>query len=102
AWRHWLELAQGSYADAHGRWVELGRMWGDSIYACVVSAGLSPSVGDAAQIVGMLTAVGVVYAAFRLPLPADQRLAVLLAATILAAPHSSLADTVLLAAAVAL
>jgi glycosyl transferase family 87 len=102
AWRHWLDLAQGTYADAHGRWVELGRMWGDSIYACAVSAGLSATFADAAQAVGMLLAVALVYRAFRLPLSPDRKLAVLLAATILAAPHSSLADTVLLAAAAAL
>ncbi len=102
AWRHWLELAQGSYDDPHGRWVELGRMWGDSIYACVVSAGLPATVADAAQGLGTLLAIGLVYAAFRLKLSGDRRIAVLLAATILAAPHSSLADTVLLGTAVAL
>src|SRR5207302_1327032 len=102
AWRHWLDLAQGSYADPHGKWVELGRMWGDSIYACIVSGGLSPALADTAQIAGMLIAVALVYAACRLPLPGDRKIAVVLAATILAAPHSSLADTVLLATAVAL
>ncbi len=102
SWRHWLDLAQASYADPHGRWVELGRMWGDSIYACVVSAGLPETVADAAQVAGMLLAIALVYGAFRLRLPGDQKIAVLLAATILAAPHSSLADTVLLATAAAL
>jgi hypothetical protein len=102
AWRHWLDLARGSYADPHGKWVELGRMWGDSIYACLVSGGASETLADAAQAAGTLGAVGLVYAAFRLNLPGDRKIAVLLAATILAAPHSSLADTVLLASAAAL
>src|SRR5205807_9822623 len=75
AWRHWLELAQASYADPHGRWVELGRLWGDSVYACVVSAGLSATIADAAQAAASLAAVGLVYAAFRLPLSTDQRIA---------------------------
>jgi alpha-1,2-mannosyltransferase len=101
-WRHWLDLAQGSYADPHGRWVELGRMWGDSIYACVISAGLPKTAADAAQTAGALLAAGFVYGAFRLRSAGDQRIAVVLACTILAAPHSSLADTVLLATAVAL
>ncbi len=101
-WRDWLQLAQGSYDDPNGNWVELGRMWGDSIYACVVAAGWPATAADAAQAAGMLAAVALVYAAFRLRLPGDQRLAALLAATILAAPHSSLADTVLLATAAAL
>jgi alpha-1,2-mannosyltransferase len=102
AWSHWLDLAQGSYADPHGRWVELGRMWGDSVYACVVSAGLPAAIADVAQAAASLLAVALVYAAFRLRFPDDQRIAVVLASTILAAPHSSLADTVLLATAAAL
>lgn len=101
-WRHWIALAVGSYGDPHSHWVEFGRLWGDSIYACAVAAGWSASAADAAQAGGMLAAIGLVYAAFRLHLAADQRIAVLLAATVLAAPHSSLADTALLAAAAAL
>src|SRR5260370_39507330 len=50
----------------------------------------------------MLLAIALVYGAFRLRLPRDQKIATLLASTILAAPHSSLADTVLLATAAAL
>jgi Glycosyltransferase family 87 len=101
-WRQWLALALGSYGDPHGHWVTFGRMWGDSVYACAVAAGWSAAAADAAQAVGMLAAVGVVYAAFRRRLSGDRRIAVLLAATLLAAPHSSLADTVLLATACAL
>ena len=102
SWRHWLDLAQASYADPQGKWVELGRMWGDSIYACLISGGASQTIADTAQAAGMLIAIGLVYGAFRLRLPGDRKIAVLLAATILAAPHSSLADTVLLATAAAL
>jgi alpha-1,2-mannosyltransferase len=102
SWRHWLDLVHGSYADPQGKWVELGRMWGDSIYACLVSAGASQTVANAAQAAGSLLGIGLVYRAFRLPLTRDQKIAVLLAGTILAAPHSSLADTVLLASAAAL
>jgi hypothetical protein len=43
-----------------------------------------------------------VYQAFRLTLPGDRKIAILLGATILAAPHSSLADTVMLAVAAVL
>jgi hypothetical protein len=102
SWRHWLDLVLGSYADPQGKWVELGRMWGDSIYACLVSGGASHTLANAAQAAGSLIGIGLVYGAFRLPLAGDQKIAVLLAGTILAAPHSSLADTVLLASAVAL
>src|SRR5260370_4005078 len=50
----------------------------------------------------MWFARAVVCGVFGLRLRGDQKIAVLLAATILAAPHSSLADTVLLATAAAL
>lgn len=102
SWRHWLALARASYDDPHGRWVELGRMWGDSVYACLASAGLPAAVADAAQLAASLLAAVLAAAAFALRLAPERRIAVLLAATVLAAPHSSLADTVLLAAAVAL
>jgi hypothetical protein len=102
SWRHWLLLAQASYADPQGKWVELGRLWGDSIYACLVAGGASQTVANAAQAAGTLLGVALVYGAFRLPLAGDRKIAVLLACTILAAPHSSLADTVLLATAAAL
>lgn len=102
SWRHWLLLAQASYADPQGKWVELGRLWGDSIYASLVSGGASQTVANAAQAAGTLLGVALVYGAFRLPLAGDRKIAVLLACTILAAPHSSLADTVLLATAAAL
>ncbi|HLY44039.1 MAG TPA: glycosyltransferase family 87 protein [Stellaceae bacterium] len=102
AWRHWIELARGSYGDRHGQWVELGRLWGDSLYACLVSAGASQGLANALQVLGTLLGAGLVYRAFRLPLPTDQKIAILLAATVFAAPHSSLADTVLLATAAGL
>ena len=102
SWRHWLLLAQASYGDPQGKWVELGRLWGDSIYACLVAGGASQNLANSAQTAGTLLGVALVYGAFRLPLPRDRKIAVLLACTILAAPHSSLADTVLLATAAAL
>ena len=102
SWRHWLDLARASYADPQGKWVELGRLWGDSIYASLVSGGASQTVANAAQAAGTLLGVALVYGAFRLPLPRDRKIAILLAGTILAAPHSSLADTVLLATAAGL
>jgi len=77
-------------------------MWGDSIYACAVAAGWPAAAANAAQAAGMLAAIAVVWAAFRLHLPGDQRIAALLAAILLAAPHSSLGDMVLLATAAAL
>jgi hypothetical protein len=47
--------------------------------------------------VAILFAICATYRAFRLPPPFDPKIAVALAATILAAPHSSLPDALLLA-----
>jgi hypothetical protein len=101
-WRHWIDLARGSYGDPNGEWVELGRMWGDSIYACLVSGGAPQSIANALQAAGTLAGIALAYFAFRRDLPWDRKIAILLAATILAAPHTSLADTVLLTTAAAL
>lgn len=102
AWLRWVDLARGSYGDAHGQWVELGRLWGDSIYACLVAGGAPEGVANAFQVAGTLTAMALVYIVFRSKLTNDRRLAALLALALFAAPHSSLADTVLLGTAAAL
>ncbi len=92
----------GSYADPHGKWVELGRMWGDSIYTCLVSGGAPEAVADTAQVAGTLPRSGSSTPRSACVCRATRRSPSLLACTILAAPHSSLADTVLLATAAAL
>jgi len=101
-WRQWLELALGGIANPQYASLEFNRVWGDSIYACLVSSGLSHALATIAQGLGTLLGAGLAYSAFRRPLPGDRKIVVLLAAAILAAPHSSLADTVLLATAVGL
>lgn len=102
AWRHWFELARGSYGDANGEWVALGRMWGDSVYACLVAGGVPDGIANVTQGLATLLGIGLVYRAFSVDLPVDRKIAILLAATLLAAPHSSLADMVLLGVAAAL
>jgi len=102
AWWQWLDLSATSYADANGKWMEYGRMWGDSVYACVSASGAPAATANAAQAAALCVSAALVFRAFRSPLPGDQKIAVLLAATILAAPHSSLHDAVMLAIAAAL
>jgi len=99
-WRDWAALALGSH-DA-GKWVEFGRMWGVSVYACLASAGLPPRLAELGQLAGLIAGLGIVYRAFRSRLPRDHKIAALLAGTLLAAPHASLHDLVLLAIAAAL
>ena len=101
-WQQWVDLALNSYGDPAAKWVEFGRIAGDSVYACIVNAGLPEGLANAAQDMAVVIGAGLVYRAFRLPLPQDLRIAVVLACTILAAPHSSIHETVLLATAAAL
>jgi alpha-1,2-mannosyltransferase len=101
-WWQWLDVTRNGFADATSKWVELGRLWGVSVYACLANAGLPDGVANAGQTVAMAMAAGLVYWGFRLPLPGDQKIAVLLCCTLLAAPHSSASDTVWLAVAAGL
>jgi alpha-1,2-mannosyltransferase len=101
-WWQWLDLTLHSFADPNSKWVELGRLAGVSVYACLVNAGLSDGVANAGQTVAMVLAAGLTYWGFRSRLPRDQKIAILLCCTLLAAPHSSLHDTVWLAIAAAL
>jgi hypothetical protein len=100
-WRHWLHLAT-SYSDPHSQWVQFGRLWGDSVYAGLIALGLPESVANGGQYVAILAGAALTWSTFRRDLGADRKIAIFLACTILAAPHSSLHDTVLLALAVAL
>jgi hypothetical protein len=102
AWRQWADLAVATYSVPNAKWIEYGRMWGDSVYACLVSGGASEGLANAAQVAAVVIAATAVYRAFRLPLPVGHQIAVLLAGTILAAPHSSLHDAVMLAVAATL
>jgi alpha-1,2-mannosyltransferase len=95
-WREWLNLALGSYATPDAKWIEYGRTWGVSVYACLVSMGLPAALANTGQMFATLAAGAVTYAVFSRNETADRKLAVLLAATVLAAPHVSLHDLVLL------
>jgi alpha-1,2-mannosyltransferase len=101
-WRLWIEMAIVPPEDFYRNWLEWGRLWGDSIYACAMLLGASHTAANAAQAAATLSAAGIVYWTYRRPLPADRQLTVLLAATILAAPHVLSYDTVLLAIAASL
>jgi hypothetical protein len=101
-WRQWLEMALSPPADFYSEWLEYGRSWGLSVYTCAWVLGASHGGATLAQAVATLAAAASVYAAFRRDLAPDRQLAVLLAAAILAGPHVSTYDTLLLAIAAAL
>jgi alpha-1,2-mannosyltransferase len=101
AWRSWLDLLFGGN-ELYGAWIAAGRLNGISVYACVSWLGAPGSVASLAQAAAVLLAGGVIYWVYRQPAPAATRLAALLAATVLAAPHVSNSDAVLLGLAASL
>lgn len=101
-WRDWFGLMLDPHNATHAAWSELSLLWGDSVYSCAFLLGAGPVAAAAAQALAALVGVAAVAHAFARPMPADLRLGVLLAGTVLAAPHVASYDLVLLAAAAAL
>jgi alpha-1,2-mannosyltransferase len=97
-WTGWFAVFAHSIGDADGRWFLLGRLWGESVYTCVYLLGAPRGLAEVAQLGAILLAGGAVWRAFRRPMAACLRVAVLLAASLLAAPHSGPYDLVLLVA----
>jgi hypothetical protein len=101
AWRAWFEFATGA-SSQYRAWVTAGRLNGVSVYACASLLGAPDQLASLFQAAAIAIAGGFVYWSFRRqgvgPLP----LAALLAATILAAPHVSTSDAVLLGLAASL
>jgi hypothetical protein len=95
-WIHWVSLLATPSADFYQNWMEWSRMYGLSVYTCVALIGGTNGVANAAQLAAFLLAAVVVYWSFSRPMHAVLRMTVLLAATILAAPHVSPYDLVLL------
>jgi hypothetical protein len=95
-WLRWIPLVWSNVNNSNDLWIETGRMWGNSVYACAVSFGAVPQVASAVQLVAIVAAIVAVVAAFRSRLGTMEKAAAFLAATVLAAPHSGLYDMILL------
>lgn len=101
-WRQWLEMVLSPPADFYNEWLEWGRSWGSSVFTCAWLLGATHGAATLMQAVATLGAAACVYAAFRsAALDADRQLVVVLAASILGAPHVSTYDALLLAIAAA-
>jgi glycosyl transferase family 87 len=97
AWMIWLHQSiANATAPADAKWVEFGRIWGNSVWTCAILLGATEKIASTLQILSILLAAGAVGAAFRGPANGYTRLAVFLTAAILAAPHWSPYDAVLL------
>jgi alpha-1,2-mannosyltransferase len=101
-WQKWFLTAVIPPRDVYQSWLEWGRMAGQSVYTCARVLGASDGLANAAQAIAALLAGSCVFWVFRCPFPSDVRLIVLLSATLVAAPHVSPYDTVLVAIAATL
>jgi alpha-1,2-mannosyltransferase len=101
-WTGWLHLAVQNATGADPRWFLDGSRWDNSVHTCAWLLGLGNTGAAVLEVAALLGGAAAVYAAYRAPLAADVRLAVLLAATTLAAPHTGPYDTLLLVAAAGL
>jgi hypothetical protein len=99
SWGQWLLQTNASPSSV---WVASGRLWGESVYACAVLLHVSPRLSSALQLIAIAVSAVGAYLAFRGRGVTGVSMAVLLAATILAAPHSGDYDEVMLTVAAAL
>jgi hypothetical protein len=101
-WTWWVPAAIDNLVSPDPKWAAYGRIWGHSVWACAMLLGLPAKVASLLQLAATAGSAIATFAAFRSELARDKQLAVLLAATVLAAPHSGPYDAVLLVAAVGL
>ena len=104
-WWEWLgHTLPGGLMGGAGdmAWSNEGRLWGFSVWACATVLGAPGWLANCAQLAVIVLAAMSTWIAFRGQFGRDRRMAVLLTATLIAAPHSSPYDLVLLAAAVLL
>ena len=94
-WQDWIELITGP-TELYRNWLAAGRLNGQSVYTCAALLGASESLAASFQAIATVGAAACVYWAFHRPLALKLQLAVLLSATILAAPHIITYDAVML------
>ena len=96
AWIVWLHGIYGGLVSDDTKWIEAGRLWGISVWTCAILLGASRQAASLVQYAAMAFAAFAVFLSFQRNQSLNTRLAVLLAATILAAPYTTLYDAVLL------
>jgi hypothetical protein len=101
-WLWWIPQALNNLVSPDAKWLGYGRIWGHSVWACAVLLGLPERLASMLQLAAILSSAAATLVAFRSSLSTDNKLIVLLAATVLAAPHSGPYDATLLAVAVVL
>ena len=102
AWRLWLEAIVQGHDPALAAWFADTFLAGYSLYVSAALMGLPDMAARAVQATAAIVAAMAVWRVFRGACSGEQRLAVLLAAAIVATPHLLAYDMVLLAASVVL
>jgi hypothetical protein len=101
-WWYWLAVVRGGDALFQD-WLLTGRLHGQRMFAVATLLGAFPAAAQAAQVLAVMPCAAVAWHAWRIPATsADMRPGVLLIKTLIAAPHVSNYDTVMLTVAVAL
>ena len=96
SWSVWLQQTLASLTSPDPEWIAYGRIWGNSVWTCATLLGAGPALASLLQLAALGISFAAVGIAFWQTRRADVRLAVLLTATILAAPHWSAYDAVLI------
>ncbi len=99
AWTGWLSLTAQNLAGTDPRWFDHNQLWDSSVQTCAYLLGASRHGAALIALLAAMASAAAVYAAFRSDRPYSQKMAILLAATTLAAPHTGPYDLVLLVAA---
>ncbi len=94
-WLDWFNVYLHPQTVAGVNATDWGHMWDESVSTCVSLLGAPPWLATAAQILAAVLALGFTRQAFRSGNP--QRLAILCCAVLLASPHLSNYDLILLA-----
>ena len=95
-WIQWSAQLAHAFSRVDSPWSQLGRVWGSSVFACAASAGVPPVIASQLQNCASVLSAIAMYAVTRTKMNESSKLAFLLAATFLAAPHSSGYDEILL------
>jgi hypothetical protein len=97
-WQNWFAFL----LDPPAEWRDWSILWGDDVYACALLLGAGETLAKVVQAAVIVVAALCVYRGFARPMALPLRLALLLAATLLASPHFQGYDMVMLAMAATL
>lgn len=101
AWSSWLGMMMSPNTPAAQQFIAWNRLSGEAIYTNLIAAGAPSVAANIGQAVAGLLAASAVWWSYRRG-AGEPQLIVLLAATVIAAPHVSIYDTVLLVVAATL